>query len=661
MRVNLKNMPKAQETYVVDFPKLNGGLNIRELNYRLEPNQSPNMKNLWWQDGVLQCRDGQRYLSDSTALGTGYACAEGLFWGHAFFHIGTAIYAADMREVEVNGVITTPDFSFTAIVSNVPENRGTFFRYDACLFYKNRGGFFKISHNASGTPTFTAVDMSQPVNACTPVIVLNADPDNGSGDTYQPENRLSPRKTVKYNAKSNVRAYHLPVKDIEKISTDPDRYCIVKILESGQTEPTEKTEGTDYTVNAETGVITFTTAPPVTNPPTNNTVEITYSKANNDAKQSIMDCTYAAVAGEGKNLCILLAGCTAQPNAVFWNANDQTAMNAGYYPMPNYNRCGDADEPVTGFGKQYNDLILLKESSVGKLAFSIETVDGRDSISFTYETINARIGCDLPWTIQLIENNLVFCNTHRGVHLIQSSSAALENNVVCISENVNGSGDLGLLHDVRAAAVTVSADDDARYWLCAGGHVYAWDYEVSSWQNPSWFYFTEINGVAFFHDDTNGLYHLDASGRVTKFERSFADYPHDVEVSPGKYNRVGDPIDKIYTFPTQYFGSYDRLKDVLYLLVTVRSDTDTEVKLRYDTDYERRVDLTPILSYAWRIAPRNLAHRSLVTARYGHVAKRAPKCRHIRHFSLTLGNKVSFEDLAIVSAQIYYRYQGKER
>ena len=241
----------------------------------------------------------------------------------------------------------------------------------------------------------------------------------------------------------------------------------------------------------------------------------------------------------------------------------------------------------------------------------------------------------------------MFCNTGRGVHYVASSSAAYENNIICISDKVNGDGDTGLLHDIRNASVVTSTDDNERYWLCAGGHVYLWDYNVSTAGDPSWFYFTNVNGIAYFRDEAERLYHLDSAGRVTMFERSFSDYE--------------GAIDKVYTFPTQYFGGHDRLKDILYVLLVVRSDTDTEVKLRYDTDYERRVDLTPILSFSWRLTPRNLARRCLSTSRFGHVAKRRPGCRHIRHFSLTLGNNTPREDLAIVSAQIYYRYQGKER
>ena len=636
MYVHVSNPRAARAAArVVDFPKLSGGLNIRELNYRLENNQSPNMKNLWWQDGVLQCRDGQYRLWADSSLGTGWACEERPFYGAAFFHIGTGLYWADMAEAQAR---TRPwaeiGFSLNCLCTGVSPNRGSFFRYGDCLYYKNRGGYFRIRHSGgTGTP-FAAEDMTDPAQCCTPVTVINADPSSGAGTLYQPENRLSPRKSVRYNAAEGVTVYHLPVTGLA---------AVVSVTVDGA----EKSAGTDYSVDLHSGTVTFAAAPPVCDPPVNNTVEITYSKPDSAALQSVLDCCYAAAAGSGNNICILLGGSLSQPNAVFWNGNDQYGMHPGYFPMTHYNLCGETEDPVTGFGKQYDDLILFQAHSLGKLEFGVESVEGRDSVRFAYQRINARIGCDLPWTIQLIENNLVFCNTHRGVHLLRSASAALENNVCCISDNVNGSLTTGLLADLRRAGTAVSADDDARYWLNVGDHVYLWDYSVSTVEKPSWFYCTAVSASAFFSDDASHLYHLDAAGGVTCFIRSFSDY--------------GEPIDKLYAFPTQYFGSYDRLKDILSLLVVVRSDTDTVVSLRYDTDYERRVDPEPIRSYAWRLCPRNLSHRCLATARYGHVARRTPGCRHVRHFSVTLSNNAAGEDLAIVSAQIYFRYQGKER
>lgn len=623
MRVSLSNLPAASKTYVMDFPKLTGGLNLWELDYRLDPNQSPNMKNLWWQDGVLQCRDGQVFISRDTSLGEGFTCYGTLFHGKVFFHIGDGIYCGDPEAEK---------FQLTSLVGGVPENRGTFFRYLDWLFYKNKGGFYRIEYDPPDSDELfeckSMVDL-----AYTPVIMLNADPAYGSGDTYQPENRLSPWKTVRYNAVKDVKTYMLPVDGVEEVKVKVDG--------------TELTSG--FTLSDKGDAVTFTAAPPVTTPATNNTVEITYRKANTDAFNSIMDCEYAMVAGGDAHLCILLAGCGAQPNAVYWNDRDNLSMNPGYFPMTYYNLVGDTMDPVTGFGRQYSDIIVLKEHAVGKLTFGVETenLDDRYGISFTYTNINNKVGCDLPWSIQLVENNLVFCNTYQGVQMLRSSSAAYENNVECISRNVNGNDERGLLADVRRGGIVTSFDDDDRYWLCANGHVYLWDYVLSSYSEPSWFFFTNVNGIAYFQDDDHNKYHLDTMGRVTRFDRVFVDYD--------------GPIEKVYQFPTLNFGSYDRLKDVTDVLITVRSDTNTDVDIQYNTDYGVWTDPTPIRTYSWSLVPRNLAMRCLSFNRYAHVARRRPGLRHIRHFSMTFSNNDPGCDLAIVSAQVYYKFQGRER
>lgn len=714
--MRITSIPSHHTTKVVDFPRLDGGLNLWELDYRLDKNQSPEMRNLWWQDGVLQCRDGQVYeygpseaqllqpLSDDVDAwqdlhGMGYACAQELFWDYAFFHIGSKLWCMD--------VLTPLEIGQTRqmleLMDGVPENRGTFFRYNEWLFYKNRGGFYKITYTPEGDAKFAASDVLD--EAHTPVILLNADPRNGSGDTYQPENRLSAKKMVWYNAAEDTllgeftgdgakTAFTVTVDEGEHLTrigrvfvdgmtvsvqtyevdgatvtfaTAPASGSNVQVeyklgvaayqlpvdavdsVEAVTVDGVAQVEGEDYTVDLEDGLVVFTSPPPVDEPAANNTVSITYSKANPDALKSVMDCPYATVYGSGTHVCMVLGGCEDQPNAYFWNGNDSLGMNESYWPMSFYNLASDAEDRITGFGKQYGELIVLKERSVGKAVFSVENVDDRDSILLAYQRVNDKIGCDLPWTIQLIENNIVFCNTSGGVHIIRDSSAAYENNIEQVSRNVNGTPQRpGLLEDVRGEDVdTVCAfDDDNRYWVCAGGHVYMWDYLLSNWNDPSWFYQTGIVGVAYFKTvDTS--YHLDRRGRVTRFGRTFSDY--------------NGPIDKVYQFPPQFFDTYDRLKDILHCIFAVRSDTDTEIEIQYQTDYEERKDLTNIRSLSWRLAPRNLAYRCLSVQKFAHVARRKPGCRHIRHFAMRLSNNTTAQDLAIISAQIYFRYAGRDR
>lgn len=614
MRVSLSNMPSPNKEYIVDFPRLDGGLNTWELDYRLNINESPEMVNMWWQDGALCCRDGQTRLSKDE-LGTGWSAYDALFWDHGFFHIGDGLYYAELNDPDA----AADTVVLTKLCDGVPENRGSWFRYTDGLYYKNRGGYFKISY-ADGN---FRVELT-PVH--TPIIQINTEPTTAAGDAYQPENRISPQKIVWYSTVSGVKDYHLPVQDVASVD-----YVEV-----------DGNEVTAYTVDLAKGIVSFTTEPTHHNPVQVNTVKITYTKENPDAMASVMDCPYAITFGGNQNLCVVVGGCPAQPNAYFWSGN-HIVMDPGYFPISQYNFAGATEEFVTGFGRQQNMLVIFKEHSVGRATMGT-TQMGTDRVLITmdYTAINDRIGCDMPWSIQLVENNLVFANSEQGVHRVADSSAAYENNIQNISRKV----DNNLLPLLRKAERVSSFDDGGRYWLVADGEVYAWDYSLSAPKDPSWFYFDEINGAAFIKSGTSE-FQLTSDGYVDVYRRNFSDY--------------GESIRKLYRFATQYMGSYDRLKDVLSAIFVVRGDTDADIKITYVTDYERREDLTPIKAYSWKLTPRNLAYRFMGVHKFATVARRRPMCRHVRHFTVELENDTVGTDMAVISAQIFYNYQGRDR
>lgn len=694
----LSGLPSPNAEQVSACRNLSGGLNLWELDYRMDAGQSPEMKNLWWRDGLLGCRDGQEYVSDQ-ALGKGLCCYEGLFWGHGVFHIGDGIYAG----------IPGAHMELDKLCGGLPEIRGTFYRYQDALYYKTKGVYKEITWEDGA---LKAAD----VEAYVPVTVINCTPGEGAGDLYQPENRLSPKKTVWYNAAQEIRGVTFtatgtatvfqyqtqdgePVAQVTQVyvagSLAPETdYTVaedglsvtfaaapaagaevavlfavgvrvyrlpVQAVEAVECVTVDGQAVTDYTADLEQGTVTFAVAPPVQDPPVNNTVQITYAKANPDAYNSVMDCRYACVYGGSGGAVTVLAGCEAQPNAYFWNGN-HIHMDPGYFPFQHYNLAGDNLEKVTGFGKQAGYLVVFKEHAVGRCLMDTTAIDGRAYLTLDYTPVNGAIGCDLPWTIRLVENNLVWCSTYGGVYTLKDTTAALENQVEGISRNVNGCDSRpGLLEDVRTAETVCALDDGDRYWVAAGDHAYVWDYVLSSDRKPSWFYFTGIPAVCFFRGDSlsqgdeggtpftgaRRIYHLDGQGRISRFVRNFRDY--------------GGAIEKVYRFAAQDFGGYDRLKNVHRVILTTRSDTDSVLRIWYGTDHEERRELTPIESFSWRLSPRNLALRYLAVRRFAHVAVRRPGCRHVRHFTMRLENNEPGCDMSLVSAEIYFTYQCRDR
>lgn len=898
MYINLSRYPDQNKTYSVNFPELNGGLNLRDADYLLKANESPYMMNMWWKDGMLQCRPGQEEIA--TAVDTGEPERSGVtvaayadtFYDHAFVHIGRVMYYFDPS---VKPVVYHP------MLTDLNPVRGTFFRYRDDLFYKNgaweetiiaggssttlqhHGGFYRIQYMPEDRLKFVMSRVED--EAYVPTTVLNADPATGSGDLYQPENRLTGRKRVVYKATTQTETksftgdgtttafarphastdttemyvdavyvdsaltpagdytvshegeawvtvtfktppadgaqitvryayraynYRLPsggtatfkgmikvtvagsqltqtfalwpliadsgqlpsgaedyltahvwlrklfkngvlteyvpqytvyigggrelsaptikLKEVpsasdifelyvdvddtyynahaELVSVDgvdySDQEAITILAVGGQTvyqlgkldngqypivevvwDGASGLKITDFSYNRDTGVLTlvsavaeghrliltpahrFTTVnseyvridpAPKPDSKASSTVEIIYSCDNPDAYSAVMDCKYAFSGGGKDSLCILLGGCPSQPNAVFWNSNDSVSMNPAYFPMSYYNLVGDTEDAVTGFGRQYSDLIVFKERSIHKLEYDTQTLDGRELISFTAKPVNAKTGCDLPWTIQLIENNLVFCNTYTGAHILLSSSAAYENNVASLSLKVNeGRHELpGLLPFVRngvddAGSYVYSFDDDHRYWLVYGGTAFLWDYEVSSYTEPSWFCFTQLGGSVFFRDAAHNTYivgdipkmPVSTVGGLTRFKS-------------GLYSDYGRPIYKHYQFAVQTLGSFTRQKDVVQVVFALPGDVPASVNLGYLTDLGARDDTTPLDV----IPPTQITG---INPLGPVIAVRRPDCRHVRSFSMTLKDNTADKGLAIVSAQVFYKYTTPER
>ena len=603
----------AKTEYALSFPSFHGGINLSVEDYNMSPNESPEMANLVWRNGMLASRKGQKYLM-TTALGKGVTCYKEPWHGHIIAHVNYYLYDYEIA----NGTATQ-----LCTVSSL--TRGSFFMYDGNLYYKTVGSYKKIvaAYNAlTQTWSFTASNVA----AYTPVIVINGDHATGSGDVYQPENRYSPLKTIWYNAASGEREFYLPVV--------PD--TVTKVVVDG----VELATGWGY--NSGHNSIIFDTAPPVTNPPTNNTVRITYSKANTDAYNSINDCRYATVYGGSGELCVIMAGATAQPNAYFWSGNSNVAMDPGYFPMEQYQLTSSFDDEIVGFGRQQASLVVFKQRSIGKAALEITELNGRNYIAMPYIPINSEIGCKYPWSIQLVQNNLVWATTS-GIYLLGNTDEAGENEVICLSYKINGTlpgagaptRKNALLYDLSLANIddVCSADDEHNYYIMANQHAWVWNYDISVATNPSWFYMTGMKSVALSYKD-NEIYGLESTGRLIGQQWAFNDF--------------GQAINKFIRIPTQNLDGYDCLKNVNSVIITLGTEVSSIVSLKYYTDYETRFDLTALT----------------VTAGNNNCPmpfRRRAMCRRVKNFAFALQNNRKDEDLELLSAQIFFNKQGRLR
>ena len=657
-------MVAPKHEYVLDFSNLCGGINLWDPDYRMKSNESPEMKNLLWRNGMLCSRKGQ-YRMCPYELGQGFAAYPRLWHGCIFAHIGANIFCFRPEEGEASPIL---------LATGIPKVRGTFFTYSDKLYYKTRGAYKEITATKVDGEWSFACNTVFPYE---PVILINANPATGAGDLYQPENRMSSRKTVWYNAVDGAKTYVLPVKAERVTYVEVGGYHV--------------TSGWSY--DPQNGRVLFTVAPPVTDPPTNNTVHITYELDNPEAQKSIDDCRYAAVYGGTGELCVVMAGSEEQPNAYFWSGNSSIKMDASYFPMEQVQLAGASEERITGFGKQQGNLIVLKEGSVGKTALGVQEINGRVMIDMPYVPINATIGCDLPWSIQPVENNLVFAN-RKGIYMLLDTTPANENNIVCISRKINGSAERpGYLADVAGnrgarsqseasgsgneSSATIldvypslnggtreasgeigedevcACDDGTHYYLTVNGHTWAWNYELSGWNNPSWFLLTNINAVALICEGQEICY-INGQGSLVGLHNEYNDY--------------GEPIERLFRFPTMNFGSYDCRKNVNSVIVTLGAYEEENTELWYLTDYEERRDLTNLRvvdeegTQGTEPCGDSSTHGPVPcvpdtrpqSARVPAVFRRRPMCRRVLHFTMKLKNENVNEGFALVGAQVFY-------
>lgn len=675
---------------------LDGGLNLRDAEISLKDNESPEIVNLWWDEGGLRSRPGQETVASGWGSGSysGYSfAASDVVYAAAPFeegvvaHIGASLYTwhgqfRELRRVSGSGGVAT----------SVPRNAGTFFRFGNVLYYKNVGGFYRLAYNASHSYLTSPLALSRVADsAYVPTVLVNADPATGQGDAYQSANRLSALRRVLYTPSASQetvvrtgnglqRAFALGVTASENLRGVSAVYVDERQLRSalyavdirtgtvifnaapaadttltfaldmgaltyhlpvtGVAAVTEvtvdgliMTPEQDYSVDAASGVVTFAQAPPVA---AENSVSVTYSKADADALNEIMNCPCAADCGNG---VALAGGAAARPDAAYCSGLTPSGPDISYWPMDAKAFAGGA---ITGL----HGRTAFQSRQIGAFTASRKSVNGAERVSLSYAVLHDNIGCDMPRSIQAVGDNLLFANKSGGVYLLGASGTR---NAVCISEKVNGSDSRpGLLYDLRVAGAGIhcSLNDGKRYWFAVNGHVWLCDYSLSDAKNPVWFYFTGLSPRVLSLRD--GVPCMLDTPRVIRLGPTFGDF--------------GNPVRKVYQLPARNFGSYERLKDVRAVLFSLRADTPSEVAVTYETDYETRADAVPLTVTGYdRLTERDLEVRDLSVPRHAAAFRRNPKCRHVRHFSIRLENNTAGQDLAPYSVEIRVRYEGRER
>lgn len=605
------------------LPELKGGLNLRDLENKIDDDQSPDCLNVWYSDRVISKRWGQEYVDLTDTAGTAVTLStvysiSNEFSNYKCIHAGTKLYKWDEENNQVTDLGVT-----TANVS------GAFLEFNGYLYHMDGTEIRQIDTSYSCTA----------ITPYVPTVYINCTPTLSSSDANEDYNLIGAGFKVTYNG-DGTATYNLPLTSLDATE------IVVKV--GGVT----KAKTTDYTWVALTGVVTFVGGKEPTTG-TNN-VEITAYKTVTGAKGKIAGCTVAiAYGGESSDIGggsrAFLMKNSSYPQT-YWYSDLGSAQGYGmtYFPDTQYEALIQNNESIQAAGKQGAELIIFKERSIFAVSYSF---DGTD-VFYPVREVNSSVGCDMPGSVQLIDNRLVFANTKNGVFMITNTSGEMENNVKPISGNINP-GARGLLNETVAnLKACTSIDYDRKYWLNVGTHVYLWDYELTPFYGYSdyekaqrrltWFKFDNIDATCFF-GGTN-LYYAYTT-KLVRFINARSDF--------------GSAITAYWKSKAFDFGLPDYLKTISRVDVSLRSDTNSNIDLELSNE-EKEAYFTKELevsNFSW--AGFNWETFSWGVIKYAKPFKTKPKMKKIVYTQVKISNDENYRDVGMTDLTFSYFINGK--
>lgn len=335
----------------------------------------------------------------------------------------------------------------------------------------------------------------------------------------------------------------------------------------------EKQEGTDFSVNRQTGVVTFVTTPGVSPVTGEDNVKIEASRTVEGYRERIGRCTCGILFGVGGNADRLFV--SGNPNPDYRNYDWYSGQyDATYWPDTAYATVGSAASGVVGYTIVDNFLATVKGEGESDRSVVIREGNLVDSEP-AFPVINALQGpgAIAPRSFVQLANEPLFL-TRLGVYTLTVSDVSGDRYSQRRSYYLDGKL---LQEDNLQEAFGYTYHDF--YWLCVNGVAYILDSlqplttERSapySTRQYAGFYRTNLPARVMW-EENGKLCFGSEDGVVYRFYTDTGD--------PMSYNDDGQAIDAYWTTGYQYGGAYDRDKTFRKLSVLVESAPITSVEL----------------------------------------------------------------------------------
>ena len=441
----------------------------------------------------------------------------------------TRNYVGKLGTKEVNCYVADSKFYDSG------TEKGSLASSDVLMFEWNKSLYIVDGTNIktyNGTIFGTATGYVPTVKtACTPA---------GVGTDLEQINMLSMFRKVLFSADGTSTEYHLPETGLDA---------------SGTTCKINGTATTAFSVNATTGVVTFTTAP---GSGTNN-VEIQYKKG---TLGNVKNCKYGTKFGLADDTRLFAYGDTSNKNRVYFSDLDITGVgNPLYFPANNFIDVGSSNEAVTDISRQYDRLIVSKPSEAYYMVYEpVTDTEGNTIITFPTYPLNKSHGMVANGQGQLLDN---FVTTIDASGIIQwlNTQSKDERNASVISGRVNE----WLLSKDLTKAVTLDYQEEKEYWLAIDNEIMIYNYANST------FYLLTIPDKVKTLTTYKNIIYMGTETSIMEFNKDKTTY-------------AGTTIDAEWQSGFYDFDAEYKRKTMRVLWFTLKPQGKTYMRVNYITD-----------------------------------------------------------------------------
>lgn len=395
-----------------------------------------------------------------------------------------------------------------------------------------------------------------------PMLIISRAP-SGGGTVYEAVNLIQSRFINSFSGEKDATQYQLTDGELDETPLK------VEVL-SAEGEWVVKTEGADYTVDRQTGVVTFTTAPGESPLLGTDNVKIEAGKLREGYADKINHCTISTLFGvNGAADRLFVSGNPDYPNQDWYSQmNDPT-----YFSDLSYAVLGQDNSAVVGYSVVADRLAAHKDSAE----------DGRNVI-LRYGTLaNGEAAFPIAGTLQgegaisphshcYLGKEPLFL-TRRGIYAITAEDVTGEK----YSQNRSGFLNARLLEESGLEEAVACVYNDF-YLLCVGGRVYVLDGLQKSYAKGEPYSTHQYEGYLLDNIPARTIWTRDGilcfgteSGAVCAFYTDKHDH--------ASYNDNGAPINAYWDTP--YFSGKVRhnRKWFTYLSMTLAPHPQTSVKV----------------------------------------------------------------------------------